>query len=165
MTGGIGLSWVWAAGLIAFAFGIAFGVGIGYILFGSTKRTKELRAEMEALQQQFDDYRSQVGTHFLRTSELVQKMTDSYRDVYEHLASGSQALCQDPVSTPRLDIPDAHTPGVKHEPEARRSAADEYSDAEVDSLSDTDSDNYLGDSPNVPKLQPEETGGITRQGP
>lgn len=166
MTSGIGMSWIWAAGLIAFAFGIAFGVGIGYVFFGSNKRTRELRAEMEALQKQFDDYRNQVGKHFLRTSELVQKMTDSYRDVYEHLASGSQALCQDPVSTPRLNIPGTPKLDEKREPDTRRSTTDEYSDAEVDSLSDADSDDYLGDSPNVPKLDTGETDpGVTHQRP
>ncbi|MCO6411657.1 MAG: DUF1043 family protein [Thiogranum sp.] len=166
MESGIDMSWIWAIGLIAFAFGIAVGVGIAYVFFGSNRRTRELRAEMETLQQQFDDYRNQVGKHFLRTSELVQKMTDSYREVYEHLASGSQALCQNPVSTPRLDIPDA--PGLDEQREGgtRRSAAEEYSDAEVDTLSDADSDNYLGDSPNVPKLDTGEIDpGVTHQRP
>lgn len=166
MESGIGMSWIWAIGLIAFAFGIAVGVGIAYVFFGSNRRTRELRAEMETLQQQFDDYRNQVGKHFLRTSELVQKMTDSYREVYEHLAGGSQALCQNPVSTPRLDIPGAPGLDEQREGSTRRSAAEEYSDAEVDTLSDADSDNYLGDSPNVPKLDTGEIGpGVTHQRP
>jgi hypothetical protein len=29
----------------------------------------------------------------MRSSELVQEMTQSYRSVYEHLASGAQRLC------------------------------------------------------------------------
>ena len=41
----------------------------------------------------FQDYRDQVTHHFMRTSELVQEMTQSYRSVYEHLASGAQQLC------------------------------------------------------------------------
>lgn len=160
MTDGIDPGWLWGAGLIAFAFGIAIGVGIGHIFFSSNKRTRELHAELETLQQQFDDYREQVGEHFLRTSELVGKMTDSYRDVYEHLAGGSQALCRDPVSTPRLDIPGTPRLGEKSEPDTGSGTTDEYSDNEADSSGAPD--DYLGDSPNVPKLDTEDdTPGVT----
>jgi hypothetical protein len=39
----------------------------------------------------------------MRTSELVQEMTQSYRAVYEHLASGARELCSDELETPYLD--------------------------------------------------------------
>jgi len=39
----------------------------------------------------------------MRTSELVQEMTQSYRAVYEHLATGAQELCEGEVETPFLD--------------------------------------------------------------
>jgi uncharacterized membrane-anchored protein YhcB (DUF1043 family) len=148
MESGIDLSWTWGMGLIGFAFGVACGVGIAYLTFCNGRRSQVLQEKCDTLQREFDAYRSQVGQHFQRTSQLVQKMTDSYREVYEHLATGSQALCQNPVHTPRLDIPDQpvlESAGASQAPEG-------FSDAETDARNETDTDDYLGDSPHVPTL-------------
>jgi uncharacterized membrane-anchored protein YhcB (DUF1043 family) len=87
----------------------------------------------------------------------VQKMTDSYRDVYEHLAAGSEKLCRDPVDAPSLDFTrqpvlesDAQTP-VPEEP-----GAQEFSDAETDPLRDNENDSCMGDAPHVPHLETEQ---------
>jgi uncharacterized membrane-anchored protein YhcB (DUF1043 family) len=85
-------------------------------------------------------------------------MTDSYREVYEHLASGSQTLCQDPVSTPQLDFP--QQPMLKATATAPQAAAthasdSEFVDAETDPLQETDEDTCMGDTPHVPSLQTE----------
>lgn len=175
MTSGVEVSWVWAIGLIAFAFGLALGVGIGHLTLGSSRRTRELQDRCDLLQQELDAYRDQVNTHFRRTSELVQNMTQSYREVYEHLAQGSQALCKEPVDTPRLDIPetpalgtksDAATGGIKERRETSSQSFKSYSDAETDGLDDVDSDNYFGDAPRIPELEPKtETGPASRRTP
>jgi uncharacterized membrane-anchored protein YhcB (DUF1043 family) len=148
MESGMDLSWAWGMGLIGFAFGVACGVGIGYLTLCNSRRSQVLQEKCDALQREFDAYRSEVGQHFQRTSQLVQKMTDSYREVYEHLATGSQALCQNPVSTPRLDIPDQPV----LESAGTSQAAESFSDAETNAPNETDSDDYLGDSPHVPTL-------------
>lgn len=157
MAGGIALSWVWAIGLIAFAFGITLGVGAAYLTFGSKRQTRELREKIDALQQELDTYRGQVGQHFQRTAELVQKMTHSYREVYEHLASGSQALCRDPVSTPRLDIPE--TPSLAAGATAQpldTPDSEEFSDAELDREPAEIEEDYMGEAPNIPVLDDED---------
>lgn len=157
MAGGISLSWVWATGLIAFAFGLAVGVSVAYLAFGSKRQTRELHEQIDTLQQELDNYRSQVGSHFQRTSELVQKMTQSYREVYAHLATGSQALCRNPVDTPRLDLPE--TPSLEARPADQpieSTAGEEFSDAEVDRNASADDEDYVGDAPHVPALETEE---------
>lgn len=152
---GFDLSWAWGIGLISFAFGLASGIAGFYLVTGNRQRIKELESQLASAQQQFDSYREQVGQHFLKTSDLVQKMTSSYRDVYEHLANGSQTLCQEPVSTPQLDIP--HQPMLNQESpdepaEPEKEVDNEFSDADTDPLQKTDTDVYLGDSPNIPDL-------------
>jgi len=80
-------------------------------------------------------------------------MTDSYRSVYEHLASGSETLCQDPVSTPRLDFPQ-HT-GLDTEAGILASdinIADTFSDAETDNAENMITEAIPGDAPRVPNL-------------
>jgi len=157
MAGGIESSWTWAIGFLTFAFGVACGLGVGYLLLGSSRRTEELQQKLNALQTEFDAYREQVSSHFLRTSELVQKMTDSYRDVYEHLATGSQALCQNPVSTPRLDIPEHPEARSKiQDRSTEQTATTGFSDAETNGYEVADEDSCLGDSPHVPSLDTEE---------
>jgi uncharacterized membrane-anchored protein YhcB (DUF1043 family) len=149
------LNWVWAIGIIGFVAGIVCGLAIGFALRGSRQRVAALERELADLHQQFDRYRNQVHGHFLTTSELVQKMTDSYRDVYEHLAAGSAALCQNPVTTPSLDFtrqPVLENPQTPpDEPATEKSA-----DAETDPLQDAESDTFLGDAPYVPRLETEE---------
>jgi len=153
MASGIDLSWAWAIGLTTFVCGIACGIGIAYLMPGNRRRAQELQEKLQRLQQEFDSYHDQVGQHFLKTSDLVQKMTESYRDVYEHLATGSQTLCQTPVNTPRLDIPEHPT----LEAGTQTRAADEktmgaFPDAQTDRLDDHESDAFLGDAPRVPTL-------------
>jgi uncharacterized membrane-anchored protein YhcB (DUF1043 family) len=156
MAGSIDSSWAWAIGLISFAFGMACGVGIAYLTSAVTRRTRELQDTCDSLQQELDAYRDQVGQHFRKTADLVQKMTDSYRDVYEHLATGSQSLCREPVSTPSLDIPDRKAlAGDEGEKAPEPESPDSFSDAETDGLDDSDSDTLLGDSPRVPVLDTE----------
>ena len=156
MTSGIDLSWAWAVGLITFAFGIACGIGIAYLMPGSRRRTQELQEKLQGLQQEFDGYHDQVGQHFLKTSELVQKMTESYRDVYEHLATGSQALCQTPVNTPRLDIPEHPTLASQTQTgAANQKTMDRVSRTDTGGQDEPDADALLGDAPRVPTLDTE----------
>jgi uncharacterized membrane-anchored protein YhcB (DUF1043 family) len=86
----------WAIGILSFLIGITLGWIITYTLVVRHGRTHQLQLELEQLKENFRDYRDQVTHHFMRTSELVQEMTQSYRSVYEHLASGAQHLCGDP---------------------------------------------------------------------
>jgi len=156
MASGIDLSWAWAVGFISFTVGIACGIGIAYLMTGNRRRTQELQDKLQSLQQEFDSYHDQVGQHFLKTSELVQNMTESYRDVYEHLATGSQALCQTPVNTPRLDLPEHPTlESQPQTPAANQETMGAFPDAQADGLDDQESDAFLGDAPRVPTLETE----------
>ena len=156
MTSGIDLSWAWAIGLITFACGIACGIGITYLMPGNRRRAQELQEKLQSLQQEFDSYHGQVGQHFQQTSELVQKMTESYRDVYEHLATGSQVLCQNPVNTPRLDIPEHPTLEAGTQTRADdQKTMEAFPDAQPDGPDDHELDEFLGDAPRVPELDSE----------
>lgn len=154
MESSISTSVAWLVGLICLGVGLAIGILVTRLSPGTRRHTEALETQLAEQQRQFDGYREQVSSHFQQTSELVQKMTDSYRDVYEHLARGSQALCEDPVSTPRLDIPE--TPLIGEQAPSGRPAgtpppATEFTDAETDPLAE-DPDAFLGDAPHIPDL-------------
>ena len=52
----------------------------------NVKKIEELEAEREK-------YHKQVDDHFVNTAVLFKGLTDQYRDVYRHIASGAEQLC------------------------------------------------------------------------
>ena len=101
---------------------------------GNRRRTQELQDKLQSLQQEFDSYHDQVGQHFLKTSELVQNMTESYRDVYEHLATGSQVPCVRRLSThPVWTFPEHPTlESQPQTPAANQETMGAFPDAQAD---------------------------------
>lgn len=90
---------VWLIAIACLAAGTVLGVVIaGRIGNSSPARISELESELEAMQQKHNTYRESVSDHFGTTAELIQQMTDSYRDVYQHLANGAQELCTEDVA-------------------------------------------------------------------
>ena len=53
-----------------------------------------LKGELEENRKAFQGYREQVTSHFRGTAQRVDALTQSYRDVYKHLAQGAQELCE-----------------------------------------------------------------------
>lgn len=83
--------------------GVIIGVVATY-RFSNTSpvKVRQLEQQIEDLQQTHKAYRENVSTHFNTTAELIQQMTESYKDVYHHLASGAQTLCDHDVADKML---------------------------------------------------------------
>ncbi|MEQ8953684.1 MAG: DUF1043 family protein [Gammaproteobacteria bacterium] len=90
------MTWLIAIG--GLAIGIVIGVVFANRLGTSPARVKELENQIRQLKQEHGNYRNDVSDHFSMTAELVQHMTESYRDVYQHLANGAQDLCSTEVA-------------------------------------------------------------------
>lgn len=71
------------------------------------KRTLELEQQLADTKNQLGEYQGDVNRHFLKTSLLFNKLTDDYREVYEHLATGAQKLCNEKARITALDLPEA----------------------------------------------------------
>jgi uncharacterized membrane-anchored protein YhcB (DUF1043 family) len=138
----------WAIGILSFLIGIALGWIITYTLIVRHGRSQALQLELDQLKENFRDYRDQVTHHFMRTSELVQEMTQSYRSVYEHLASGAQHLCGDPELA-ALNHRAAKPLGAGDSPEAQPEDEYDYDEyAELSRIRD-DIDELLGEAPRI----------------
>jgi len=98
---------MWSVGIVAFALGVLVGIGLTALYARKAGRSGKLQREVERLQAELADYRTQVTAHFRKTATLVGKMTESYRDVYEHLAQSSQQLCEAPFQSPQLEMTQA----------------------------------------------------------
>ncbi len=96
--------WAWMGTAIIFAIGGATGFFISRQI--KDKRTLELEEKLTTARNELAGYRGDVNQHFLKTSLLLGKLTNNYREVYEHLATGAQKLCNENPNTPELDLPD-----------------------------------------------------------
>ena len=70
---------------------LAAGTGLGYWL--AQLRTRGESARADEVRQEFDDYRREVARHFGQTAEHFRAIGREYRDLYEHMASGADSLC------------------------------------------------------------------------
>lgn len=98
---------MWLTGIVCLAIGVAGGLLLARRLDNTSPgRVEELEKRIQELQRFHADYREHVSEHFNTTAELVQQMTDSYRDVYQHLARGAQDLCSEDVANRLLPSAD-----------------------------------------------------------
>lgn len=93
---------LWFVGSLAFLAGILCGALVFQLLSGSKTRNGKLEGQLEDLQNEFRDYQERVGDHFTTTAHLINKLTDTYKDVHEHMANGAESLCDDEEVRNRL---------------------------------------------------------------
>ncbi len=93
---------IWLVAILSLATGVVAGVFFAGRINVNTSRIQELEAQIRAMKDQHTDYRDSVSDHFNLTAELVQHMTESYKDVYQHLAIGAQDLCSNEVASKLL---------------------------------------------------------------
>ncbi|MBL1277542.1 MAG: DUF1043 family protein [Ectothiorhodospiraceae bacterium] len=95
--------------LMSSAIIFVVGGGIGYFTARQIKdkHTLQLEEDLQTAQSSLKDYQGNVNRHFLKTSLLFNKLTDNYREVYEHLATGAQSLCNEKPDTAALNLPEA----------------------------------------------------------
>lgn len=118
--------WTWMGATIMFAIGGAAGYFIARQF--KDKRTLELEEKLEATRNELSQYQGDVNQHFLKTSLLLTKLTNNYREVYEHLATGAQKLCNNKPGTPKLDLPDTKILPTADIPESEMPALEQAED-------------------------------------
>ena len=97
---------IWLTGIACLALGLVIGAAFASRLGGGPARVRELEEQLRRLRESDRDYRESVSEHFSATATLVKQMTENYRDVYQHLASGAQSLCSAEVASRLLPAND-----------------------------------------------------------
>ncbi len=78
---------------------LVVGLILGYLF--ALKRSsnsgtqRKLEEQLQKLETQQQDYQHKVTEHFSETAQLLNQLTDNYRDVHAHLAKGAQLLCDE----------------------------------------------------------------------
>ena len=89
---------IWLTAIGCLAIGILVGMVFASRFNISPARVQELENQIRELKDTHNNYRDNVSDHFSMTAELFQHMTESYKEVYQHLASGAQELCNSDVA-------------------------------------------------------------------
>lgn len=72
---------------------------IGVLIGKSIGGNSETGAAVQGAKKELDDYKEAVSEHFGKTADLVDNLTESYKEVFEHLGSSArQLLSEDKVN-------------------------------------------------------------------
>jgi uncharacterized membrane-anchored protein YhcB (DUF1043 family) len=96
---------VWLFGGIALLAGALLGVLAHRLLSPRADDVDKLKAELLQSREEMTTYKASVNSHFSKTSDLVNELTQDYVKVYRHLAEGAQALSETREFTQVLDQP------------------------------------------------------------
>jgi len=83
---------LWIVGMLVLGVGILLGIIIARRTRTKQTHMRELEEELSQSREELAEYRAQVDDYLIKTSELVDQLTASYRAVYLHLADGAQTL-------------------------------------------------------------------------
>ncbi|MCR8923712.1 YhcB family protein [Dasania sp. GY-MA-18] len=84
------------AGLIAGTF---IGIFFTQRKSGHSQHQAELEKQILEMQQQQQSYQTDVSKHFNHTAELLNQLTENYKEVHSHLAEGAQRLAGEQLHT------------------------------------------------------------------
>ena len=150
----------WLIGLISFAIGLIVGA-ILYKQFKSDEaKVQMLEEKLEALEHEHESYKDNVHAHFNNTAHLLNNLTDSYREVYRHMATGAQSLCPEYISDQLSHSAEAQESLTRdtfsespEEPAPPRDYADKVSPDQKGSLSEDYGLNKVDVSPDsIPRI-------------
>ena len=111
-----------ALGIALLSLGLlAAGAAIGFYLARLGQSAEQ--AKLDEVESEFDAYREQVTEHFAETASRFTAIGQQYRELYDHLATGSEALCLTDKIEGKLPFPPAEASLiVADEPRAEVSA-------------------------------------------
>lgn len=90
---------IWLIGVLCFITGLCIGAVLFKQLMSDAAKVEQLEEKLSKLQSEHDHYKNSVHSHFSGTAQLVDKLVESSREVYRHLASGAHTLCPENISS------------------------------------------------------------------
>ena len=151
---------LWFTISLSSIFGILMGLLISRCFDLSSSQVKSLERKIAEEQLKQKRYRESVNEHFNVTADLIHHMTESYRDVYQQLASGAQELCDNEIaqkimptgtdamfddSEPQNDLTSLLPPkdyAPKDEPDSKGALSEDYGMGSAEKITETNSSNF-----------------------
>lgn len=106
--------------IVVAIFALLAGLLIGYALGNSGNQDKDeaLHKELADARRELEGYRKKITGHFSETATLVNELTDSYKNLHQHLANSAQTLCVDPGDIEQMRLPSAEADKTVEAPTA-----------------------------------------------
>lgn len=82
--------------------GLVVGGVVGALATWWISRARGGAVSVMQLKQENDKFRNEVTEHFVETARLINQMTDSYKQVFDHLSSGAEKLVDEKSLAERL---------------------------------------------------------------
>jgi len=98
---------IWIVALGCFLVGAAAGALLFKTFRSDEAQVRDLKKQLQQLSEEHENYKSHVHSHFGSTSRLFNQLSDSYRDVYQHMAEGARQLCPDYIASQLTQSSDA----------------------------------------------------------
>jgi len=83
----------WWLPLTTLLIGVIGGFFIARGSDSNRRKAADLQQQLDLVNTELSDYRNRVTRHFARTAELVDALAANSREIYKHLAAGSENLC------------------------------------------------------------------------
>ena len=144
---------LWTTGGIAFFTGLVIGIVLYHFLAGG-RPAGNLRSRVTELEAELKEYKDKVADHFSTSAHLVNRLTDTYRDVHEHLATSANELCVDELTRHRLNDALLGSSAIQHRGE-RTTPLEQPRDYAP--RKDPESEGTLSESFRVSKDNPQES--------
>lgn len=102
---GYSVGMVLAIAIVAIVAGLVLGLFMGRRTSDAERRYRDVALKLDQVMQDKKSYEADVVEHFTKTARLLNELTESYREVHNHLAQGADTLCHGsgPVSLERLE--------------------------------------------------------------
>jgi len=90
---------IWLVGLGCLLAGAVIGAVMFKVFLSDEARVRALEEQLQTLSEEHEHYKGNVHNHFSNSAQLLGKLTDSYREVFMHMAEGARTLCPDYISS------------------------------------------------------------------
>ncbi|MAR89889.1 MAG: DUF1043 family protein [Pseudomonadota bacterium] len=89
---------MYTASFIAFLIGLALGAVGCYLILTRARSQSNIEQQLRELQEEFTAYRENVNTHFNKTAQMVNTLTENYLAVQKHLETAADSFAEPPKS-------------------------------------------------------------------
>jgi uncharacterized protein len=111
---------VWLTALGCLVAGAILGAVLYKIFKSDEVKIHRLEAQIQQLTEEYSRYKKDVHNHFSDSAQLVANLTQSYQEVYQHLAQGAQTLCPEHIAKQITTVAPALLAELPHPTEAQQ---------------------------------------------
>lgn len=106
--------------VLSFAIGIGIGILLQRYVLSRGTHVAQLEKELDQVKGELLQQKEALQQHFQKSADLTQNLTQSYKELYEHLAKGSHIFTEQPLADLRKALEFSQNTGeLEHSTESK----------------------------------------------